>query len=243
MKGTVLMTAIVSSALAIPGHGSEGREDSYELRRKLESPLPDGFPAPGPEGRVVLKTYPGARAARAEGGRLGGRNMAFWKLFSHIKRNQISMTSPVETVVNREGRESSSGGELMAFFYGEPGLGSPGRDAPEQGLLDMSVEVVDLPSATYLSFGFYGPESRRKTEEARGKLLEALATYGERATAAGPVRLLTYHSPFVRGDHRYFELQLPVRMAGEDQTPLNAENPPSTGTTTPVTKSESSETR
>ncbi|MHC4956514.1 MAG: fasciclin domain-containing protein, partial [Planctomycetota bacterium] len=63
----------------------------------IEADLPEGFPAPGPVGEVSLKLYPKYRAARANG------RASFWTLFTHIKKNKIAMTAPVEMAVSDEG--------------------------------------------------------------------------------------------------------------------------------------------
>ena len=63
-----------------------------------EAELPDGFPDPGPAGKVIVKEYPAYRLARfaALQGQPASQNGMFWPLFQHIKRNDIAMTAPVE---------------------------------------------------------------------------------------------------------------------------------------------------
>ncbi|MCK4616560.1 MAG: hypothetical protein KAT50_06775, partial [Pirellulales bacterium] len=59
-----------------------------------EANLPEGFPAAGPVDEVIVKTYPQHRLARVQSD--SGTDGMFWKLFNHIKRNDIKMTAPVE---------------------------------------------------------------------------------------------------------------------------------------------------
>ena len=65
---------------------------------RIESPLPAGYPEPTPPGAIDLKKYPAVRRAEyASSGSPGiGMNMGFFPLFSHIKSQDIAMTSPVE---------------------------------------------------------------------------------------------------------------------------------------------------
>jgi len=67
-----------------------------------EAKLPVGFPAPGPVGEVIVKTYPAHRLARVRAERNNDNGM-FMQLFRHIERQEIAMTAPVEMC----GRETS----------------------------------------------------------------------------------------------------------------------------------------
>jgi hypothetical protein len=169
----------------------------------IEAPLPEGFPAPGPVGEVVLKEYPKYRAARAQGGN------SFWTLFSHIKRNKIAMTAPVEMAVDGDSGDLKP--QSMAFLYASPALGQPGRDG--------SVEVVDLDPARVLSFGIRGPLTDQKKEQARRAIEERLRGESKSWKRAGEWRLLGYNSPMVKAERRFWELQLPVARLEKGRNP------------------------
>jgi hypothetical protein len=95
-----------------------------------EAKLPQGFPAPGPVGEVIVKTYPAHRLARTGAGD-GGDNRMFMRLFGHIKRNDIAMTAPV--TMDWSGEPAERGGrESMAFLYAAPDLGAAGCEAVAQ---------------------------------------------------------------------------------------------------------------
>lgn len=156
----------------------------------IEAPMPTGFPAPGPIGRVVEKSYPAYRAARADGGRA-----SFWTLFQHIQKNDIAMTTPVEMTMG-EGMRM----ERMAFLYEKTAQGAAGTDG--------AVEVADLPSMKVLSVAMRGTDDPASVALARAAIEKALAARGW--AAAGPWRMLGYNSPMVASSRRTWELQLPV---------------------------------
>ncbi|MHC5051881.1 MAG: heme-binding protein [Planctomycetota bacterium] len=156
----------------------------------MEAPLPEGFPAPGPVGRVVVKEYPRYRAARAE-----GRN-SFWTLFRHIKKNDVQMTAPVEQTMNDDMREVD-----MAFLYEEPDQGVAGMDG--------KVRVLDHEPLTVLSIGMRGGRDAEMVQRAKTWIEERLAAEGLKR--AGDWRLLGYNSPMVPASKRFWELQLPVK--------------------------------
>ena len=97
-----------------------------------EANLPEGFPAAGPVDEVVLKTYPQHRLARVQS--ISGTDGMFWKLFNHIKRNDIKMTAPVEMSWTPKAAANPDGTldgdpNAMAFLYGSNQLGSAGADS------------------------------------------------------------------------------------------------------------------
>ncbi|MDP0492091.1 MAG: heme-binding protein [Verrucomicrobiota bacterium JB023] len=157
-----------------------------------EAKLPQGWPAPGPFGEVVEKTYPAYRAAFTEGGRSGS---SFWKLFRHIKSRDIPMTAPVEMTMEEEeeGMEMTS----MAFLYQNPTVGEAGADGE-------TVEVKDVPAARVLSYAWQGARS----DEALEKAKEALKTELTRLELkSSGFRLLGYNGPSVPKKQRTHELQ------------------------------------
>lgn len=161
--------------------------EAFEPR--IEASLPEGFPGPGPVGRVVEKSYPRYRAARADG--MG----AFWMLFRHIKKNKVQMTAPVEM-----GMDDSLRRKNMAFLYEAPDQGEAG----EQG----RVRVLDLEPITVLSVGVRGKRSPEMIERAREAIEAKLAADGY--LRAGDWRVMGYNSPMVPAEQRFWELQLPV---------------------------------
>lgn len=159
-----------------------------------EAKLPAGFPDLGPVGEVVEKRYPAYRSARAKGGN------SFWTLFSHIKRNKISMTAPVEMSMTdgENGRKLSA--TNMAFLYGDRNLGKAGR----QG----KVDVIDVAPMRVLSIGIRGRQSAQAVEAAKKQIEARLQRDGIERT--GPWRLLGYNSPMVPNKNRFWELQAPI---------------------------------
>jgi hypothetical protein len=175
-----------------------------------EAALPRDFPAPGPVGVVLEKSYPPCRAARVRASDLpGGRqDDMFMSLFHHIQKEDIAMTAPVVMgfapgVDGPASRPAPHPPESMAFLYADPGVGKTEHDG--------SIAVVDLPAMTVLSVGVRGSYDRAHFEEGMGKIDAWLKAHpGEYAAARSP-RYLGYNSPFVPWFMRYGEVQLPVR--------------------------------
>jgi hypothetical protein len=159
-----------------------------------EAETPAGWPSPTTVGEVELKRYPAYRMAKAD----GAGNTGFFTLFNHIKRNDISMTAPVQMEYERT--DGSSSGS-MGFLYGSQEIGRTGREG--------AVEVVDVPGSQVASIGVRGPLSSRALDDARAALEAWLARHPEWA-AAGPVRSMGWNSPFVERERQYFEVQLPL---------------------------------
>jgi len=183
-------------------HSREIAMAGEEWKPRMEAPLPERFPAPGPVGRVVAKEYPRYRAARAPGG-MG----AFWTLFGHIKTNRIEMTAPVEMTM--EEADGAFATTAMAFLYESPTQGETGR----QGRVD----VADLPPARVLSFGLRGPLGKEKLAAAKRAVEERAAEEGWRF--AGGWRLMGYNSPMIPETERFYELQRPVGDPPGDRRP------------------------
>jgi len=183
-------------------HSKETTMTADEWKPRMEAPLPERFPAPGPVGRVVAKEYPRYRAAQAPGG-MG----AFWTLFNHIRTNRIEMTAPVEMTM-----EESNGAfatTQMAFLYESPVQGEAGK----QG----TVEVADLPPARVLSFGLRGPLGKDKLAAAKKAVEERAAEEG--LSFAGGWRLMGYNSPMIPETERFYELQRPLADRAAEAPP------------------------
>jgi len=200
------MDQVLASLEARPDEPTEKAKSTMKTKTfqpLIEAPLPRGFPAPGPVGEVVLKEYPKYRAARAQGGN------SFWTLFSHIKRNKIAMTAPVEMAM--DGDDGDLKRQNMAFLYASPALGQPGSDG--------RVDVVDLGPVRVLSFGIRGPLTDQKKEQARQAIEARLRGESKTWKRSGEWRLLGYNSPMVQAERRFWELQLPVARLEEGRTP------------------------
>lgn len=156
-----------------------------------ESPLPKGWPKPGPFNEVVRKKYPAYRAAFTTD---DSPNGGFWTLFKHIERHKIPMTAPVEMKLDGED-PSSSKMERMGFLYQDTGVGTTGPDGP-------GVEVRDVAAAEALSYAWQGP--RGKAAEARKALDAEIGRLGLKVKSW---RLLGYNSPFVPRARQTHELQ------------------------------------
>jgi hypothetical protein len=182
-----------------------------------EANLPEGFPAPGAVGQVIIKDYPAYRMARfapAAGASVGQDGM-FWPLFKHIKRHDIAMTAPVEMSYPPVTATRPEGGAVekpvsMAFLYGAPTWGAAGPDAG-----DPRVVVEDVPAMTVLSVGVRGDYSNKRMSKGLALLSGWLSDNPGRFEVAGPPRYLGYNSPMVPGFMRYGEVQLPVRRPAE----------------------------
>lgn len=169
---------------------------------RMEAPLPKGFPGPTAVHEIEVKRYPRYRLAQTSM-QDGRQNGAFWRLFGHIKENDIPMTAPVETTLAAEGERLVEA--RMAFLY----------EAPEQGpasAQDQAVSVETIEPMTVLSLGCRGNDSRARIEQAHS-LLQAWLAANPTWRPAGPLRTFGYNSPMVRGDQRTFEVQLPIEPA------------------------------
>jgi hypothetical protein len=164
---------------------------------RSESPLPKGWPEPGPYGQAVRKKYPAYRAAFTP---TSSPNGGFRKLFKHIQRNNIPMTAPVEMKLD-PGKPQAAEMEEMAFLYQTPEVGKTGADGED-------VEVRDVPACEVLAYAWQGPRSKAATARAREALEAELAR--QNLTATG-YRLLGYNSPFVPWSKQTHELQALIR--------------------------------
>jgi hypothetical protein len=160
---------------------------------KEESPLPEGWPAPGPYNQVVRKKYPAYRAAfTTEASPNGG----FMKLFKHIQRNNIPMTAPVEMKLDEADTQGTKM-EQMAFLYQTPEVGKTGADVEQ-------VEVRDIPAREALSYAWQGARNKESTSKARAEVDAQLEKLGLKAQG---YRLLGYNSPFIPRNRQTHELQ------------------------------------
>lgn len=190
MKSAIapLVLMLAACGLNADDHEEAGKAPAYVD----EAPLPQAWPTPGPYNTVVEKSYPAYRAAFTDG---GGGSASFWTLFSHIRKNDIPMTAPVEMAV-----EPAMGGMRrlsMAFLYLKPDVGKPGREGAR-------VEVRDVPACRALSYTWQGPDSEANLTQAKSALESALA---DRKLNATGFRLLGYNGPSTPRAKRTWELQ------------------------------------
>jgi hypothetical protein len=184
------------STMASPASKTGGKTapaPAAEPAYKEESPLPKGWPAPGPFNQVVRKKYPAYRAAFTTEANPNG---SFMKLFKHIQRNNIPMTAPVEMKLDEADTEGEKL-EQMAFLYQTPEVGKTGADGEQ-------VEVRDIPAKEALSYAWQGARNKETTTRARAEVDAQLAKLGLKAEG---YRLLGYNSPFVPRKRQTHELQ------------------------------------
>lgn len=157
-----------------------------------ESELPEGAPTYTPVGVIESKRYPKVRKAVASG---------FFTLFSHITKNKIAMTAPVQMDY-----ELSDSGRLkqksMAFFYGSTAIGKTGRDG--------RVEVIENESVAVVATGVRGRRNNDVIRDRIARLRKWIADSSD-YEAAGPIRLMGYNSPFVSASKQFYEVQIPIR--------------------------------
>jgi SOUL heme-binding protein len=179
-----------------------------EFQPMAESPLPEGFPGPTPVGTIQVQTYPVYRSAVANTPNVDG---AFWTLFSHIQKESIAMTTPVEMQVASEGdvpvKPGMAAMREMAFLYRSTQQGTLGADG--------KVLVADRPALQAASIGLTGDATELVVKTAVADIRDWLArqtTPGGQLiyTEAGSPRVMGYNSPFVPYAKRYFEVQIPV---------------------------------
>ncbi|MBI1372211.1 MAG: ABC transporter substrate-binding protein [Phycisphaera sp.] len=177
-----------------------------------EAKLPEGFPAPGPVGEIIVKHYPAYRAAFvASGEGHKGMNGMFRPLFNHIKKNDIAMTAPVRmsyAEASTDG-DDTKGPASMAFYYRSTGLGKVGEDD--------GVRVEDRPAVTVVSIGVRGDYSDKRFHAALSKLEAWLDEHKAEYHRAGDALYLGYNSPFVPGFLKFSEVQLPIEAIGANK--------------------------
>ena len=162
-----------------------------------EAPLPKGWPQPGPYNQVSEKRYPAYRAAFTNG---KGSSFAFWRLFRHIKRQEIPMTSPVEMGMEQKD-DKRLGKTSMAFLYQGQDVGKTGPDGAK-------ITVKDVAATRALSYAWQGDDSKANIAKAKQSLFEELK---KRKLEHASIRLLGYNGPGVPRDKKTWELQAIIK--------------------------------
>lgn len=190
-------------ARAAPERATKDGEEFVVWRHDLcaiDTPLPEGYPAPTPPDAIELKLYPLVR--RAEALEPDSALAAFYPLLRHIQTRQIAMTSPVEMdyAPRADGTLET---ESMSFLYRRVEQGPAGAT-------DSNVVVRDRAATVVLSIGVRGPLGTEALARARERLRAVLAEHPE-WNETGTLRTFEYNSPFVPLGDRWAEVQLPVR--------------------------------
>lgn len=167
----------------------------------IEAPLPEGFPEPTPVGEIRIKNYPAYRSATTP--MAGVESGAFWTLFTHIKKNDIAMTAPVEMTYGEVAKDKLEA-QAMAFLYRSPKQGKAGTDE--------KVEVIDVAPIMALSLGMRGEVNKTRLAEAKAHLEAWLKEHAKEYKASGPLRVMGYNSPFVAANRRLTEVEIPIRQ-------------------------------
>lgn len=225
--------ALSPSALSVPAPGQSvrvggdlstsitGASGDYRSGPcRIDTPLPQGYPAPTPPGAIDLKTYPAVRLAEVAGSGNPdrGMNRAFWPLFNHIKRHDMAMTSPVEMTYSGIGADPAAQPQAwnMAFLYRTPDMNATGVEG--------SVTVRDAQPTTVLAAGLKGDYSMSLVERGRRTVQEWLAS-NPQWVIAGDWRSLYYNGPALFFWNKWAEVQVPVRPAATDAYANNAVRP------------------
>ena len=183
-----------------------------------EAPLPKGWPKPGPYDQISEKSYPPYRAAFTTAKRENG---AFGTLFSHIQKNDIPMTAPVE-ISMAEGDGQNLRQTSLAFLYQDTAVGKTGADGA-------NVEVRDVPAMETLSYTWQGDRNEANIAKAKAALEAALK---DRKIEAKEFRLLGYNGPGIPETKRTWELQALLRTSALATPPVpTSATPPATSTT------------
>lgn len=182
-----LSAGLFSTALSSAAPDTKKPQPSYIE----EAPLPKGWPKPGPYNQVTEKSFPAYRAAYTP---MSGESFAFWRLFNHIKRNEIPMTSPVEMAVSADDKKLRM--ESMGFLYQNTNVGKEGLDGKK-------VEVKNVPKMKVLSYTWQGSKSQQNLKKAKSALDAALI---KKEHKTDDFRVLGYNGPGVSNRKKTWEM-------------------------------------
>jgi len=167
-----------------------------------EAELPQGWPLLTEVGVVEVKEYPQYREAvvAKNDGAGGDEKMGsmFGTLFSHISKNDIPMTSPVEMEYSQQDSRAMTS---MAFLYRTSETGTLGNDG--------QVVVREIAPRTYASVGVRGSYNDKNFESGLA-IVNAWIAANPQWRADGTPRFFGYNSPFVLWFWKYGEVQVPV---------------------------------
>ncbi|MEM8885966.1 MAG: heme-binding protein [Planctomycetota bacterium] len=160
------------------------------FRMRVDAPLPDGWPRPGPIEEPRLKFYPVYRLAIDEKGNFG-------TLFRHIQRKKIEMTAPVEMSMDENLKTRS-----MSFLYRFPEQGEAGADG--------RVAIRNVEPRFAISVGMRGTRSDKKMEKALAKIRADLKGRRGWREVEGSLQLLGFNDPFIFPWNQYWEVVLEI---------------------------------
>lgn len=159
----------------------------------------DAFPRT-PSGEFEVKVLPAGiliEVVDETAGYFDSNNQLFRKLFRYIRRQDISMTAPVEAGINPA---------RMAFWVGS---GDHAKLAHEEE----GVRVVEVEERQVASLGVRGGYSQANFERNRKRLLEWIDDQ-ETLVATGDPYAVYWNGPFVPWFIKRSEIHVPVREAG-----------------------------
>ena len=194
MKRIMLITTMVFSGFMSDVTAQEAPKEKMTKdvpKYQAEAPLPEGWPTPGPYDLVSEKKFPAYRAAYTPG---SWQNFAFMRLFKHIQRKEIPMTSPVEMKMEQKNKNLKM--ESMAFMYQNTEVGKTGKDGER-------VEVRDVPAMKTLCFTWQGKNSAKNRKIAKTALEAELQ---KRGLEGADYRILGYNGPGVPNDKKTWEM-------------------------------------
>lgn len=161
-----------------------------------EAPLPKGWPVPGPYNKVTLKEFPAYRAAYTDSFISG---FAFWRLFRHIKRQGIPMTSPVEMGMQQKGDGGEKLGlKSMGFLYQDDEVGKLGNEGNK-------IEVRNVPKMQALSYTWQGDRNKVTMKQAKAAIDKVSRDKGLKS---GDYRVMGYNGPGVPDAKKTWEMLL-----------------------------------
>ena len=151
---------------------------------------------PTAPGKIVIKTLPARTAitTSAQGDYFGSADDKFMRLFNYISANDISMTTPVESDVDKN---------RMRFFVGE-------KDARPSLTNTAVVAVQKIDKMTVAAIGVRGSYTKKNYDEALKKLAAWLEANKADWTRSGEPYAVYWNSPFVPGLLKKSEVHIPV---------------------------------
>ena len=197
MKLSTLL--IILGAIAIP-------VAIVAVNKAMSAPLPVGFPAPTPDGKIEIKEYPAYRSGTFtyEGNLNEATSASFNPLFQHISSNNISMTAPVEAryPTSTVDRPIQQGKAKVSFLYNNNSI------IPSQ--ISSDIQIEDHPPMLVVSIGLQGAYGYDKYPENVAKLKQWLDNHSDYEIAGEP-REFFYDSPFTPAPFKRREIQIPIR--------------------------------
>lgn len=191
-------------AVAILGLVAVGLGVAYS---SAAAPLPDGFPAPTPDGKIEVKQYPAYRAATFgyQGELSQAANRSFSPLFNHISSNDISMTAPVETryLTSTTGELNQQGTARVSFLYRNTDT------YPDE--IAANIEIEDIAPMTVVSLGLQGSYTYQSYLDSLQKLQEWLDRHPEYRALGSPRRFF-YDGPYIPDNFKRSEIQIPIEL-------------------------------